>query len=73
MKEMNWAGTGRMDSGAIRCPECGEELSPADLESFPNCPYCNHRFEYDSDLEDFILSPAVRRWIIRSGQRFPGA
>lgn len=54
-----------------RCPECREVLTPADLENFPRCPYCNHRFPNDSDLEDFILKPTLQRWMVHTCQQFP--
>ncbi len=46
-----------------RCPQCGEELFPADLENFRRCPYCDHPFRGDDRLEDYVLSPVVRQWI----------
>lgn len=46
-----------------RCPKCGEELTPADLENFQSCPYCDCRFVRDETLEDYVLSPIVRQWV----------
>lgn len=46
----------------IACPECGEILSPADIEGFWKCPYCNFSFDRDALLEDFVASPLLQRW-----------
>ena len=53
------------------CPECGEVITPADIEVYPRCPYCNHLFPDGPQLEDFILEPVLRRWMIHSCQQFP--
>ena len=53
------------------CPKCGEKLHPVDLESFPNCPYCNFEFPKDNALEDFVLSPLIKRWLRTIQQNFP--
>ena len=47
----------------LLCPECGEALVQADIENFSSCPYCNHHFEQDTELEDYLLEPIVRTWI----------
>lgn len=52
------------------CPGCGEQLSPADLEMFPRCPYCNHQFPDGVQLEEFILRPVLKRWMIHNYQQF---
>ncbi|MCQ2378937.1 MAG: hypothetical protein MJ016_07010 [Victivallaceae bacterium] len=55
------------------CPQCGENLFPADLEGFPQCPYCNYLFERDAALEDFIAAPLLRQWagaVSRRNSRF---
>ena len=54
------------------CPQCGEELQPADLEGFSRCPYCDHRFESDSRIDDFVVSPLVRHYVGQAHRRFPG-
>ncbi|MBE6391046.1 MAG: hypothetical protein E7042_02440 [Lentisphaerae bacterium] len=54
-----------------RCPQCREQLTPADLENFPRCPYCDHRFPNGAELEDFILKPALQRWMSHACQQFP--
>ena len=53
-----------------RCPQCREQLVPADLENFPRCPYCDHKFPNDENLEDFILKPALQRWVSHACQQF---
>lgn len=53
------------------CPRCGEKLQPVDLESFPNCPYCNFEFTRDNALEDFVLAPLIKRWLHNTHQNFP--
>lgn len=53
------------------CPRCGEKLQPVDLESFPNCPYCDFEFTKDNALEDFVLSPVIKRWLRTMHQNFP--
>jgi len=54
-----------------RCPSCGEEITPADLEIYPRCPYCNHLFPNDERLEDFLLRPVIQRWMSHVVQQFP--
>lgn len=58
-------------SEGVFCPECHERLFPADLESFPRCPYCDHGFPADSQLEDFVLSPLIHRWMNYAHNQFP--
>ena len=55
----------------ILCPGCGERLQPVDLESCPRCPYCDFEFASDPALEDFVLSPVIRRWLRNLQQNFP--
>jgi len=45
------------------CPQCLETLTQVDVESFSRCPYCDHKFERSSELEDFILRPVVEHWM----------
>lgn len=45
------------------CPRCLELLTRDDLEGFGRCSYCDHQFEFDSDLEDFLLRPVVQQWV----------
>ena len=52
------------------CPRCGEAISPADVEMFPRCPYCDFRFPDGAQLEDFVLRPALTRWMIHNFQQF---
>ena len=53
------------------CPRCGERLQPVDLESYPNCPYCDFEFTKDNALEDFVLAPVIKRWLRSMHQNFP--
>lgn len=55
----------------FRCPSCGEELKPMDLEAFPKCPYCDAFLPRDGATEDFILSPVTRQWIHKQLERRP--
>ena len=54
------------------CPECGEKLTPADLETFARCPYCDHQFERDARFDDFIVAPLVKGWMKNAHRQFPG-
>ncbi|NOY82334.1 MAG: hypothetical protein GXP31_15145 [Kiritimatiellaeota bacterium] len=45
------------------CPKCLEALTREDVEDFGQCPYCDHQFELDTELEDFLLRPLVRQWM----------
>jgi len=45
------------------CPVCFEVLGRDDIEGFGCCPYCNHPFDLNSDLEDFLLRPVVKQWM----------
>lgn len=57
--------------GAV-CPGCGETLTPADLEAYARCPYCDHQFERDARFDDFIVSPLVKGWMKNAHRQFPG-
>ncbi|MDR0931446.1 MAG: hypothetical protein LBM70_00280 [Victivallales bacterium] len=59
-------------SGMIRCPNCGECLTPADLEAFAMCPFCDWKFPRDAKFEDFVIEPVVNHWMARSHKCFPG-
>ena len=50
-------------SNSLVCPECLELLTREDIEGFGHCPYCDHHFEWDAQLEDFLLTPVVRQWV----------
>lgn len=54
------------------CPECGEKLTPADLEAYARCPFCDHQFERDARFDDFIVSPLVKGWMKNAHRQFPG-
>jgi len=45
------------------CPTCFELLTRDDIEEFGACPYCDHSFAMNSEIEDFILRPVVQQWI----------
>ena len=45
------------------CPQCEEPISPADLEMFLRCPYCNYQFQNTPEVEAFILRPLLTRWM----------
>ena len=45
------------------CPQCGEQLTRADVESFLICPFCSHRFAYSVEMEDFLLEPEADSWM----------
>ncbi len=44
------------------CPQCLEMLTRSDLEGFGHCPYCDHSFERNPELEDFLLRPVIKQW-----------
>ena len=48
--------------GRLICPACGESLSRQDVESYVRCPYCDHQFALNDDMEDFLLQPVVDNW-----------
>ena len=50
----------------LRCPHCNELLTPADLETYCLCPYCNDKIENGGDLEDFVIDPLVKQWVERN-------
>lgn len=50
-----------LDRGLL-CPSCGELLHRNDIEVFTRCPFCDHAFSVDTELEDFILTPLVNEW-----------
>ncbi len=49
------------------CPKCGEHLKQLDVEGFSCCPFCDHKFEQNTELEDFILEPVINTWIRQMG------
>lgn len=51
------------------CPNCFEKLQPADVETYPYCPYCNYRLPVDDQLEEFILEPVIHSWVSKT---YPG-
>lgn len=53
----------KITSTYIVCPKCLEVLSRDDIEGFGACPYCDHAFELNADLEDFLLQPLVKQWV----------
>ena len=54
----------------ITCPGCKEKLTPADIETFARCPYCDYQFKMDNQFEDFIFSPLLKRWAVNTTQQF---
>ena len=48
--------------GRLICPACGESLSRQDVESYVRCPYCDHQFALNEEMEDFLLQPVVDNW-----------
>ena len=48
--------------GRIVCPSCGELLSTHDVESFGKCPFCDHKFLLDGNMEDFLLKSVIENW-----------
>ena len=32
--------------------------------------FCDYQFKPDNSLEDFILSPLLKRWVVTTTQRF---
>ena len=48
--------------GRLVCPVCHELLARQDVESFFRCPYCNHRFPLNEEMEDYLLTPVVENW-----------
>lgn len=46
----------------VVCPTCYEVLTRLDLEGYGRCPYCDHPFQLDGQLEDFLLRPVIQAW-----------
>ena len=65
----------REKDGRLICPDCGELLCRQDVESYVRCPYCDHRFQLDGEMEDFLLKPVVENWcqmnLSQQSQQFP--
>ena len=38
-------------NGSILCPNCGERLTPADLEVYAKCPFCDWSFPRDAGFD----------------------
>ncbi len=53
-------------SDYLVCPNCIELLTRDDVEGFGKCPYCDYAFEFDEELEEFLLRPVVRQWIMHT-------
>jgi hypothetical protein len=47
----------------VVCPNCFELLTRDDIEGFGRCPYCDHGFDLDEELEDFLLKPVIEEWV----------
>lgn len=50
------------------CPQCFEMLEQSDIEHYSCCPYCDHKFDMDAEIEDFLLQPLVESWVRRETQ-----
>ena len=65
----------REKDGRLVCPVCRELLCRQDVESFVRCPYCDHRFHLNEEMEDFLLKPVVENWcqmnLSQQTQQFP--
>ena len=48
------------------CPYCNEELEVSDLEMFFACPFCGGALEDNEELQEFVITPAVRTWLSKS-------
>jgi len=59
----------RLTPSHLVCPRCLELLTREDIEEFGRCPYCDHRFQLDPALEDFLLTPLVRQWMMHTGRQ----
>lgn len=53
----------------IVCPKCVEMLTRDDVEGFSRCPYCNHLFESEQELEEFLMQPIIEQWLRQSQSR----
>jgi len=62
---------GSPSRGILKCPKCGEFLTPADLEVYAKCPFCDYPFQRNACLEDFVISPVVNRWMAHVHNQFP--
>lgn len=51
------------------CPSCLELLRQHDIESYSNCPYCDHKFELDQEIEDFLMQPIIDSWVRKETQQ----
>lgn len=63
MKKLQFTFKNGIKGKLLVCPKCLETLTQTDIEEFSTCPFCNHRFERSSELEDFILRPVVEHWM----------
>ena len=57
------SATLQYDPDHLVCPNCLELLTREDLEGFGRCPYCDHPFEFEGELEDFLLKPVIQYWV----------
>ena len=61
--------------GRIICPSCGELLSNHDIESYARCPFCDHQFVFNGEMEDFLLRSVIENWsqsnLAGQTQQFP--
>lgn len=53
----------RITATHMVCPVCMELLLREDIEGFGRCPYCDHAFDLNPAVEDFLLTPVIRHWM----------
>ena len=58
--------------GGKYCPRCREKITPADVEMFSACPYCNKVFTDFVKVEELSLQDKLRRWVVKSCRSFTG-
>lgn len=54
------------------CPECHEEISAADVESYLHCPFCNCILKQDDEFDDFLLEGVAGAWIAKHNRAIKG-
>ena len=54
------------------CPDCGEEISQVDVESYLHCPFCNCVLKQNDEFDDFLLDAVVKAWIAKNNHSAKG-
>ncbi len=54
------------------CPDCGEEISQVDVESYLHCPFCNCELKQNDEFDDFLLDAVVKAWIAKNNHSAKG-